>query len=167
MVGVVVTGAEQDRLLHQLEALEQRSRKGKAKWHRARPAYRQAYIAELANLATLAQSLFFERFANTRDYSVLTVVATANAVRRKAPGTAKVTVFVDGIRKHEAQRFSQLLRAQRVGVTKVRGVQKEQNNALIRLADALCGLVRDAEEGQLWAVDALDRLQRRGLAEAL
>lgn len=125
------------------------------------------YIDDLANLATLAQSLFFERFTNTRDYSALTVTATANAVRRKAQGEAKVTVFVDGIRKHEAQRFSRLLRAQRVGVNKVRGVQKEQNNALIRLADALCGLVRDAEEGQPWTVDALGRLQRRGLAEAL
>jgi len=78
-----------------------------------------------------------------------------------------VTVFVDGLRKHEAERFDRLLRAQRVGIKKVRGVQKEQNNAFIRLADALCGLVRDAEEGQAWAVDALRRLERNGLLKAL
>ncbi len=47
------------------------------------------------------------------------------------------------------------------------GVQKEQNNAFIGLADTLCGLVRDAEEGNAWAVNAVQRLQRNGLLEAL
>ena len=96
------------------------------------------------------------------------MTATANAVRQKTQGGAhEVTVFVDGLLKHEAVRFGRLLRTRTQGVRKVRGVRKEQNNALIRLADALCGLVRDAEEGNAWAGDALRRLQANGLLEAL
>jgi hypothetical protein len=45
---------------------------------------------------------------------------------------------------------------------KIRGVRNEKSDAGIRLADALCGLVRDAEEGQDWAYEALEKLQRSG-----
>lgn len=167
VVSVVVLPAGHETLLQQLEAIEIRSRKRHIKWQRARFTSRQTYINELVNLPGLSQSLFFEIFRQTQDYTRLTVVATANAIRRKAQGTDQALVFIDGLRKHEAQYFDRLLRAERVKVKKVRGVQKEQNNAMIRLADALCGLVRDAEEGQPWAVTALKRLQRNGLVEAL
>jgi hypothetical protein len=168
VVSVVILDADHEAILHQLEAIEARSRKGKVKWHRARYAYRQAYIDELANLTRLSRSLFFESFRGSQAYVTLTVTATAHAVRQKTQGSAhEVTVFVDGLLKHEAIRFASLLRTQSKGIRKVRGVQKEQNNAFIRLADALCGLVRDAEEGNAWAQDSLRRLQRNGLLEAL
>jgi hypothetical protein len=168
VVSVVILDADHETILQQLEAIETRSKKGKVKWHRARYVYRQAYIDELANLTRLSRSLFFESFSGSQAYVNLTVTATANAVRQKTQGNAHaVTVFVDGLLKHEAIRFAGLLRRQWRGIRKVRGVQKEQNNAFIRLADALCGLVRDAEEGNTWAVAALQRLQRNGLLEAL
>ena len=44
----------------------------------------------------------------------------------------------------------------------MRGVLKEENNAMIRLADALCGLIRDAKEGQAWAHDMAGRMERSG-----
>jgi len=168
VVSVVILDADQEIILTQLEAIEERSRKGKAKWHRARYAYRQAYIDELANLTRLTRSLFCESFTGSQEYEKLTVTATAHAIGRRSQGSPdEVTVFVDGLLKHEAIRFATHLRAQWRTVRKVRGVQKEQNNALIRLADALCGVVRDAEDGQAWATDALRRLQRNGLLERL
>jgi uncharacterized protein DUF3800 len=168
VVSIVILDADHETILHQLEAIEARSRKGKVKWHRARYMYRQAYIDELANLTRLSRSLFFESFGGSQAYVTLTVTATANAVRQRTQGSpCEVTVFVDGLLKHEAVRFAGLLRTQSRGIRKVRGVQKEQNNAFIRLADALCGLVRDAEEGNSWAQDAVRRLQMNGLLEAL
>lgn len=168
VVSVVVLGGDHEAILSQLEAIESRSRKGRVKWHRARYAYRQAYIDELANLTRLTRSLFFESFSGSQAYASLTVSATANAVLQKAGGSPfEVTVFVDGLLKHEAVWFGSLLRTKSKGIRKVRGVQKEQNNAFIRLADALCGLVRDAEEGNTWARVALGRLQQNGLLKAL
>ena len=162
VVGVVVTGDERDQLLQQLEALEQRSRKGKAKWQRAKHPYRRAYVDGLLQLPLLSDSLFYSQFTQTRTYSALTAEATARAIRAKAHGTYRVTIAVDGMRRTEARAFGARLRTLGVGSRKIRGVRDEKSDAGVRLADALCGLIRDAEEGQQWARDAVQRLQRGG-----
>lgn len=43
----------------------------------------------------------------------------------------------------------------------MRGVRDEQSNAGVRLADALCGLIRDADEGEPWAMATLAQLRQR------
>ena len=63
--------------------------------------------------------------------------------------------------------FSKTLRRLQVHTSKVRGVRREENDAFIRLADALCGLVRDAEEQQPWAQEMLASLQQRGVVTRL
>jgi hypothetical protein len=114
------------------------------------------------HLDRLHGCLFVSVFHDTRRYHEATAVAAARAIRRKARGRYKVTVLVDGLKRTERRAFAQELRAARVNPYKVRGVLKEENNAMIRLADALCGLVRDAEEGQAWARDMATRMERRG-----
>jgi len=162
VVGVVVTGTERDRLLQQLEALERRSRKGKAKWQRAKYTYRQAYVDGLTQLPLLSDSLFYCQFTQTRAYPALTAEATARAIRAKAQGNYRITIAVDGMRRTESRAFGARLRALGVGSRKIRGVRDEKSDAGIRLADALCGLIRDAEEGQQWARDAVQRLRLTG-----
>ena len=103
VVGVVVTGDERDRLLGQLEVLEQRSRKGKAKWQRAKHGYRRAYIDGLVQLPLLSDSLFYSQFTQSRTYAALTAEATARAIQAKAQGTYRVTIAVDGMRRTEAR----------------------------------------------------------------
>ena len=46
-------------------------------------------------------------------------------------------------------------------------MRREENEALIRLADAICGLVRDAREGHPWAGAALAELRQHGLVTEL
>jgi Protein of unknown function (DUF3800) len=162
IVGTVVAGTDQDVLLGQLEAIEARSRKRHLKWQRARPAYRQAYMHELLGLDRLRGCLFVSVFHHTRRYHETTAAAAARAIRLKARGPYKVTVLVDGLQRTQRRVFAQELRTARVNPYKVRGVLKEEHNAMIRLADALCGLVRDAEEGQAWAREMAGRLEQRG-----
>ena len=93
VVGAVVIDREQrDSIREQLEALEGRSRKGRVKWHRARHAYRQAYVSDLSNVTRLSGSIFLSRFARTRRYHEATAEATARAIRAKAEGTYRVRV---------------------------------------------------------------------------
>lgn len=164
IVSVVVVGTEQDDILRQLEAIETRSGKSTRKWHRSRPAFRQAYIDELVNLTRLSGSIFFTMFRQTQEYTASTADATARAITARAQGAYKITVLVDGLRKTERRIFTRYLRALHIRPHKVRGILKEENNSLIRLADALCGLIRDVDDGWPWAVEALARLQRRNLA---
>jgi hypothetical protein len=83
-------------------------------------------------------------------------------VKTKAQGAYRVTISVDGLTRTEQQVFANSLRVRGIGPRKIRGVRDEKSNAGIRLADAICGLIRDAEEGQQWASAALARLQRHG-----
>lgn len=163
VVSVLVSGPERETLLTQLEAIEAQSGKGRVKWHKARFSARQAYMLAVGQLILLAHSLFVARFTHSREYTHLTAAATAEAVRQKAPPPYKLTVFVDGLRKHETAGFRQALRALQVQAHKVRGVRRDENDALIRLVDALCGMVRDADEGQVWAATMLTRWQHHGL----
>jgi hypothetical protein len=115
----------------------------------------------------LQQALFFDILQTTSDYMTLTALTTARAIQRKVHWPYKVTVFVDGLRRHEVPLFSKGLRRLQIQTRKVRGVRRDENNAFIRLADALCGLVRDAEEQQTWARAMLTVLQQRGLVTRL
>jgi len=54
-----------------------------------------------------------------------------------------------------------------IRVRKVRGVRKDESDALIRLADALCGFVRGAVEGQEAMQGLLEQGKRTGFLKEL
>ncbi|MDP2951519.1 MAG: hypothetical protein Q8N55_03995 [bacterium] len=98
----------------------------------------------------------------------MTSYATAKAILKKAqkkPYTA--SIYVDGFNKKEVANFSKELRALQINKKKVRGVKRDENNAFIRFADALCGLVRDQEDGREWAIEMVRKLKKRGIVSAL
>jgi hypothetical protein len=162
VVSVVLFGTDRDTVLARLEALEDRSRKGRVKWRRARYAFRQDYIAGLLDMPLLAESIFVTTFRNARNYFELTVESTARAITAKTQGRSyRVTIFVDGLTRPEQATFTNRLRARGIARKKVRGVRDEQSNAGVRLADALCGLIRDADEGEPWAMATLAQLRQR------
>jgi hypothetical protein len=138
VVSVVLVGPQRDRVLQWLEALEARSKRGRVKWRRARYAFRQDYVTRLTDIPHLAASIFVTTFRNTRQYFDLTVKSTAKAITAKVQGHAyRVTIFVDGLTRHERVMFTTRLRAQGIERKKVRGVRGEQSDAGVRLADAL------------------------------
>lgn len=164
VVSVVLFGTERDTVLERLEALEARSRKGRVKWRRARYAFRQDYIMGLLDLPHLTASIFVATFRHARNYFALTVESAARAITAKTQGRAyRVTIFVDGLTRPQQATFTNSLRAHGIARKKVRGVRDEQSNAGVRLADALCGLIRDAEDGEPWAVATVARLRQRGV----
>ena len=119
-------------------------------------------MQELVNLAGLDGSLFLLRFTRTQRYQEATAEAAARAIRTRGGEDTHVRVIVDGRRREERRRFSGMVRQHQVHPDDVRGA-REQSDALIRLADAVCGLARDAEGGQDWAAEAYGQLLRRGL----
>ncbi len=74
---------------------------------------------------------------------------------------------MDGLSASGISEFSRTLRDLHIQTRKVRGVRKDENNVLIRLADSLCGLVRDAHEQTPWAEDAVRSLKSAGIIEEL
>ena len=109
--------------------------------------------------------IFFETFTDTKNYMNLTAQAIADAIRKKRGD--RTIIYVDGLRKSQIPKFKRYLKPSVKMTVKVRGVKKEENNAFIRLVYAICGLVRDAEDNQQWALSALRRLKRRNILTEL
>ena len=166
IVGVVVTEENRDAVLKELEAIEEESGKHNIKWHRARPQHREKYMTLVARSPLLKNQAFFDTFAHTKQYIEMSSYATARAILRKAEENYSASIFVDGFNKRELEKFEHGLKELRIKKKKLRGVRRDENNALIRFADAVCGLVRDAGEGAS-AAELLKLLMRNGTITAL
>ncbi len=150
IVAVVVLGSDKDACFSFCEQVEQSSGKGKSKWGKAEHRRRTAYLRLIFNNDRFKGNLRFAMFRgrSERDHDAATIEAIARAVRFREP-TEKYTtrVYVDGLSKTKRHEYANGLRHQGVPTQKVRGVLKDENNALVRLADAVAGFVRDVLDG--------------------
>lgn len=162
IVGILIIEEEKSRLSRDLESIEQQSGKKSLKWRKSRHISRKKYIEMLLDLSYLQEAIFFGEFHDSGEYIHLTSLATAKAILKKAKKDKyKASIFVDGFKKKEIEKFSRGLRDLRIRTRKIRGVKKDENNAFIRLTDSLCGLVRDASDGKGWAMESIDKLMKK------
>ncbi len=146
LVVVVITAEDPDALRSALERIEQVSTKGARKWFKTNRARRVAYIRELVQSGLCINDICFSAYENSLEYLNLTVLTTAKAILARSHEPYEATVLIDGLGKTERRVVAHGLRKLRVNVRKVRGV-KDEADALIRLADAIAGFVRDCFEG--------------------
>ncbi|PIV86231.1 MAG: hypothetical protein COZ27_01485 [Candidatus Moranbacteria bacterium CG_4_10_14_3_um_filter_41_65] len=164
IVGILIVDGEKTKLLADLENIERQSEKKNLKWRKSRHISKKKYIEMLFDLSYLQEVIFFGEFHDSGEYIHLTSFATAKAILKKAKKDEyKASVFVDGFKKKEIEIFSRGLRDLRIRTRKIRGVKKDENNPFIRLADSLCGLVRDANDGKKWAKESVDILMKKKL----
>ena len=71
-MSVVLFGTDRDTVLARLEALEDRSRKGRVKWRRARVSVSPSLYV-LLDMPLLAESIFVTTFRHAHNYFDLTV----------------------------------------------------------------------------------------------
>jgi hypothetical protein len=148
IVSVVVAANQRDSLLHELAAIEHATGKGRHKWTHTRPAARLAYVQRVLGHRAFQGTLYYATYPTAGDYPVRTVVTVARAITMAAPPIYKATVFVDGLRKPQYHWFGTELRHLAIKTKKVRGINTDEADALMRLADACCGFVRAAIAGQ-------------------
>jgi hypothetical protein len=153
LVALVITGKERDELLKEAERIEEQSGKKLSKCRKTETSRKLTYLRSILSSQLFSGKLFFARYTKTKGaYLDLMALSTARAILDRAAEKYSATVIVDGLRQKEAWRFGHILRSLRVSVKKVRGV-KDESNALIRLADALAGFVRDYLEQRAYAVE--------------
>jgi hypothetical protein len=148
LVSVIITEDERDEVVQLLEKIEQQSEKGRVKWMEAKDKARVAYIKAVLGEPKLKGCLNYAIYHNNSDYWALTVLTTARAILACSYEDYQASIFVDGLPKTLIRAFATELRHLHIRTKKVRGVKKDENNALIRLADALCGFVRAAKSGR-------------------
>jgi hypothetical protein len=130
------------------EKSERDSHKHKDKWGKANRKRRLDYIGLIFAKNIFKNKLRFSIYRGQVNYDMTTIVGIAKAVHYKEPKKYSTVIYVDGLRKSKRKEYGSELRKLGVHTRKVQGVNKDENNALIRLADSMAGFVRDAIGGK-------------------
>jgi len=154
IVSVLVTDNDRERLRQLCEDIERRSGKGERKWSKTSGARRVNYIQALLEQKVVAGKLHYQVFEGVEDYLMATVEAIARVLEINTTDDYDATILIDGLSRSLERGVGLDLRRLGAHVKKVRGLD-EDNDALMRLADAVCGLVRSGLEGdpllrELW-----------------
>jgi len=161
VVSVLILEQEREVICELLEKIEIESGKRNKKWNKSHHNSRKRYIEDILKIEKFKERIFFKIFCDTKEYIELTSSATAKAILKKSGDNYKVTVFIDGLKKKEIEAFSRGLRDLKIKTRKIRGVKKDENNAFIRLVDAICGLVRDMNDGNEWAKKTVEKMRNK------
>lgn len=154
IVSVVVIETMRDEIKALCERIEHDTKKQRVKWYDSSHRVRMAYIQQILALLPSTVELCFANYQQTTDYLSMTVETVASAVRVITAehdtilSEHKVTTLIDGLPRNQERVIGALLRQQKIRIDKVRGVKKDETDALIRLADAICGFVRLALTGK-------------------
>lgn len=162
LVSVVIVEGERERIEQVLERIERISKKGTRKWNKAKDERRTRYIELVFRERVFVGKLYFSVDFQKTDFVEATISATAEAIKRHTQDEYKATVLVDGLKKTERNRFAVGLRRQGVRTDTVRG-RKDEVDIFIRLADALCGFLRQALTGR----EAFQKLMEQALLDGL
>jgi hypothetical protein len=170
IVVAVVVNDERDRLNSYLEGAEVTSGIGLKKWVRAKrdSESRNQYL-RAANKDNFEGRIYYSGYveAGTAGFEELTVNTIAKAIgayvaQQKTGFKYKVTVNIDGLKGSEDLRMGTALRRLGIKTKKVHGV-RDESEPLIRLADRMAGLVRDAKAGQQSYIAIVGQLETNGV----
>lgn len=148
IVSVIVAQEDREQLVELLETLEQETGKKATKWHKTAKEIKGRFIEQVFQHQILQRKIYFSSYRNATTYqelTVLTIAAAIHATKRQA--NYKASIFIDGLQKSEVMTVSAKLRKIGVRSEKVRGV-RDESHALIRLADAIAGFIREYQEGR-------------------
>lgn len=144
VAGVAVEDSNKFRQL--CRDLEKTSRKGLAKWGKANRNNRLVYLRTVISDDRFRDILLFSYVSRkTKNYVEATIRGIDLAVASLDPFDAPVFVYVDGLVKTQYKEYKNRLRQLGCPIEKVRG-RKDENEPLIRLADAVAGATRDLLE---------------------
>lgn len=168
LVSVVITEGEREEIEQELIHIEKTSGKGRRKWMETRDEQRVVYIQQVLRMGLLKNKLYYAVYPQTSEYFSKTVLTVAGAITHHVTtDDYKATVLVDGLPRSLVPIVGTALRRLRIRTAKVRGVRKEEADALMRLADALCGFIRASLEGRADFVQALAQAKARGFIREL
>lgn len=162
LVGIVAIKDNPESYRVICESAEQASGKAFTKWADSGVKVKLNYIGRILHEPAFIGCLFFALFHDTKNYQAATVETITRALACIDSPASGATVFIDALPKSNQQKIALDLRRMGTGVNKVRGIRRDENDSLIRLADSLCGLARMAHAGNDDMQELLDWAIRSG-----
>jgi hypothetical protein len=162
----VVVPKDRDAILHYIESVEATSGKGKVKWGRANPEKRFHYLQTIFNQNKFSLGIYYSVYKNTKEYKTSTIITIVKALQAiKHYKQHKFVICVDGLGEKDQRYFGAQIHKLGIPSRRVRGIKKDESNALIRLADSICGFVRDVLEEKKTEKE-LKAIYRKALRES-
>lgn len=126
-----------------LVAIEKTSDKTE-KWHKTGDKRRHRYTKLVLESGILKQvKIYYSVYANKTEYSKLVGAHIAKSILNYTrDGEYEAKIFIDKTNKRVLNEIRKEIKQYRIKYKKIRGLTEEAS-ALIRLADAACGLYRD------------------------
>lgn len=166
----IVVANEREKVFDLLEEAEIKSGKTKRKWIKTRSDERDKYLKLALPQSKLKGKIFYRIFHASKEYEDLMVLVIAQAINlyieRNNITDYKTTIVIDGLKATEAKRVAKSLRLLGIKTRRVRG-EKDESNSLLRLADALAGLIREADEGNKNYDKLVNKLQEEKVVNEL
>lgn len=166
IVTVVIPG-NRDEVLEYLEKVEIQSGKEKFKWGKADPNKRFNYIETILNQRKYSLKTYYSFYKNTKEYKTLTIITIFKAVQSiKNFKNHKFIISVDALGEKDRRYYGSELHKMGIPSRQVKGVRRDESNALIRLADSVCGFIRDViEEEPKTKDEKLAKLYKKAMKE--
>ena len=140
ILGVVNINDDRSVALQLATRLELSTGRGRNKWIKTTDTKKLVYVKALLSTHVFKGCLYYAVYRNTNDFLTCTIAGTAAAIKAHA-SDSRALVRVDGLTKAQRNIFAVGLRRRAIATEKVRGVD-DQGDALVRMADALCGFTR-------------------------
>lgn len=160
LVSIIIIEKDKLHLEHILENIEESSGKRKLKWNKTKRDRRIKYLNHVLKIKDFQRCFYFSIYKDTTLFPDLIVLSTAKAIINKTKDKYRATIVIDGLSKNLEKQFSTSLRKLDIKVNKVKGA-RDESSPLIRLADSLAGLLRDAYEGDKILKDFVQRLKNK------
>lgn len=151
IVVAILSGKDKNKLEDFLTKTERSISKNKFKWNKTRLKDRITYLEIVLSSKQINKNIYFQRFKNSREYRDLTALTIAQAingyVRENNFEKYQATIVIDGLTRTEQFRIAKTIRNLGIHTRKIRGA-RDESNAIIRSADMIAGMIRDADEGR-------------------
>jgi hypothetical protein len=146
-----------------LQMIEGLTGKGSSKWRKGNVNIRKEYLLKARELIRSKGKVYFSVFHNTKEYVSLTSVTLIQAISYYSDITEiEASIIIDGLNEREADKVLRLLKAIHIRYKKIRGM-KDESEPILRFADSIAWLVRDADEGQEYAKDLVTGFKKKGV----
>lgn len=149
IVVAILMSKNRDAIAEELLIVEQRTNKRLRKWVKSKQNLN--YINKALSAERFKDKIFYKNYQGPKDYDALTIRTIILAINRYAREHKlkryRVMVIVDGLKvKHEPE-YAVAIRREGIVTEKVKGA-KDGGYPILRLADAVAGLIREGEEGR-------------------
>lgn len=155
LVSIVLAEKDNLEMLKEKITEIETSTKGSKKWTKTNDKKKILFIKTIIKLKFLRGSLYYSVYENTIKYTPLVALAISKAVYRKIENVAedyRVNIVIDDLRETDGEIVRKELKALKIHYNKIKVGLKDEQDILIRFADAIAGFIRDYLEKRQYAV---------------